>query len=119
MQDGQCFHVLTVEGRTLEREYGLLPTITANEGEFMLNGNIRSEETWETTKRIGHFLIGMVCGLKGREKYLGKKAHTHPSFAEWMMGFPSGWSDLKPVEMPKFQSWLQQHSAFLRDNKEG
>ena len=32
---------------------------------------------------------------------------------EWMMGWPSGWTDLKPLEMDKYQSWLQQHGSNL------
>lgn len=32
-----------------------------------------------------------------------------PTNAEWLMGWPIGWTDLKPLETAKFQSWLQQH----------
>jgi hypothetical protein len=31
------------------------------------------------------------------------------TFAEWMMGWPLQWSAMQPLEMDKFQSWLQQH----------
>ena len=40
----------------------------------------------------------------------------HPEFTEWMMGWPIGWTDLKPLETDKFQSWLQQHGAFFAAN---
>lgn len=33
----------------------------------------------------------------------------NPLFAEWIMEFPIGWTDLEPLEWHKFQSWLQQH----------
>lgn len=39
-----------------------------------------------------------------------------PEFAEWMMGWPIGWTELKPLEMDKFQEWRQQHSICLKDN---
>ena len=32
------------------------------------------------------------------------------SFVDWMMGWPTQWSALKPLAMDKFQSWQQQHS---------
>lgn len=32
-----------------------------------------------------------------------------PILTEWMMAWPIGWTDLKPLEMDKYQSWLQQH----------
>jgi len=34
----------------------------------------------------------------------------NPAFPEWLMGFPHGWTELKPLEMRKFQEWQQQHS---------
>lgn len=33
----------------------------------------------------------------------------NPGWVEWLMGWPSGWTDLKPLVMGKFQEWLQQH----------
>ena len=41
----------------------------------------------------------------------------NPNWVEWLMGWPIGWTDLKPLEMGKFQSWLQQHGEFLEENK--
>lgn len=34
-----------------------------------------------------------------------------PEVHEWLMDWPEGWSDLKPLEMDKWQSWLQRHGA--------
>jgi hypothetical protein len=34
-----------------------------------------------------------------------------PSFAEWLMGWPIGWTDCSPLEMDKFHQWLQSHGA--------
>ena len=36
---------------------------------------------------------------------------------EWLMGWPIGWSDLRPLEMGKYQSWLQQHGVCLEASK--
>jgi DNA (cytosine-5)-methyltransferase 1 len=33
----------------------------------------------------------------------------NPLWVEWLMGWPLGWTDLKPLEMDKFQSWLRAH----------
>lgn len=49
------------------------------------------------------------------QKWPGCRIFTHvfgkatPTNQEWLMGWPIGWSDLAPLEMDKFQSWLQQH----------
>lgn len=33
----------------------------------------------------------------------------NPVWVEWLMGWPTGWTGLKPLAMDKFQEWLQQH----------
>jgi hypothetical protein len=33
----------------------------------------------------------------------------NPMWVEWLMGWPLGWTDLKPLETDKFRSWQQQH----------
>ena len=33
----------------------------------------------------------------------------NPTWVEWLMGWPLGWTDLEPLEMDKFQQWLEQH----------
>ena len=37
--------------------------------------------------------------------------HLNPEWTEWLMGWPIGWTDLKPLEMDKFLSWHRQHLA--------
>jgi hypothetical protein len=41
----------------------------------------------------------------------GQTGRLNPEFCEWLMGWPVGWTELKPLEMGKFQEWQQQHSA--------
>lgn len=33
----------------------------------------------------------------------------NPMWVEWLMGWPLGWTDLKPLAMDRFHSWQQQH----------
>ena len=42
--------------------------------------------------------------------HVGGKIHPH--FTEWMMGWPQGWSDLKPLEMDKCRNVQQRHGGF-------
>lgn len=37
----------------------------------------------------------------------------NPPWVEWLMGWPIGWTDLEPLEMDKFRSWLRLHSENL------
>jgi len=41
-----------------------------------------------------------------------------PTNYEWLMGWPIGWTELRPLVMDKFQLWQQQHSLFLAANTE-
>jgi DNA (cytosine-5)-methyltransferase 1 len=40
----------------------------------------------------------------------------NPDWVEWLMGWPTGWTDLKPLAMDKYLSWLQSHSEALRED---
>ena len=36
----------------------------------------------------------------------------NPTWVEWLMGWPLGWTDLRPLEMDRFQQWQQQRGGF-------
>jgi hypothetical protein len=36
----------------------------------------------------------------------------NPTWVEWLMGWPLGWTSLEPLEMDKFQQWLHSHGGF-------
>jgi len=85
----------------------------SNEGEAVsLNYTLRSAQTWENTTRLSTRLIGFWQNLKGKQAPQKTKAACHPIFAEWMMGWPIGWTDLQELEMAKFQSWLRWHGEY-------
>ena len=46
----------------------------------------------------------------GQDKPLG--GQLNPDWVEWLMGWPIGWTDLKPLAMGRFQLWLQQHGEY-------
>jgi hypothetical protein len=35
----------------------------------------------------------------------------NPTWVEWLMGWPIGWTGLEPLAMGKFQEWRQQHGG--------
>lgn len=36
----------------------------------------------------------------------------HPAFVEELMGYPTGWTDLRPLATDRFRQWLQQQRSF-------
>lgn len=63
---------------------------------------------------------GRVVGALGTEPLITKAAESeqktdgrlNPEWVEWLMGWPTGWTDLKPLEMDKCQQWQQWHGKY-------
>ncbi|WP_240789154.1 DNA cytosine methyltransferase [Pseudomonas kribbensis] len=43
--------------------------------------------------------------------------HLNPEWAEWLMGWPIGWTGLKPLATDKFHLWQQEHSNNCQELK--
>ena len=48
-------------------------------------------------------------GKKGEQLPNAIGGQLNPTWVEWLMGWPLGWTDLKPLEMDKYQQWCEQH----------
>ena len=40
----------------------------------------------------------------------------NPTWVEWLMGWPLGWTDFAPLEMDKYHKWLELHGSYLNKN---
>ena len=40
-----------------------------------------------------------------------KNGRLNPTWVEWLMGWPLGWTELQPLETGRFREWLQQHGG--------
>lgn len=117
MQHGECSELLTLAPRTDVNESGLWPTPrvaqAATEGPngsgggLYLKGALRLAEAglWPMNYRDGKW--------KARELDGG---NPNPEWVEWLMGWPVGWADLKPLETAKFQEWQRLHSPSWPNN---
>jgi len=132
MRDGECWEQQMSAHRTSETESGLWPTPCATDykgsgktGELrdrldyaVERGATKSKTyTWPTPRTKG------MCGGTGswellkknttieeaRQMGAGNGGKLNPTWVEWLMGWPLGWTDLKPLEMDKFQKWQEQH----------
>ena len=98
MRDGELWEQQTLVQSTREIEFGLSPTPPP-------------PDNWPTpTTPSG----GGNCGGSGAYKNAIKNG-THiphsinPNLYEWLMGWPIGWTDLKPLAMGKWPFVPQQH----------
>jgi len=75
-----------------EIEYGLLPTPLASD-------HRRPGGVLEQYKKMPD-IAAIVGGF------------VHPEYHEWLMGWPIGWTGLEPLEMDRFQEWLDLHGSY-------
>lgn len=94
--NGSVYQHHLSELRTKEIEHGLLPTPVADD--------------------TGHRKNRYAQGGRPLSYVIGGK--LNPEFVEWMMGWPIGWTELKPLAMGRFHEWLQQHSPSLQKVEE-
>lgn len=93
---------------TKENASSLLPTVTANTAK-----NTSLGINWNMREKKCH-LDGVFMnqhGLKNGER-------LQPAFLEWMMGFPIGWTEVQPSEMPSSRSRCTRSSKRLQKLKE-
>ncbi len=53
---------------------------------------------------------GRINETERRSMRAGNGGKLNPDWVEWLMGWPIGWTDLKPLETDRFQQWQQSHS---------
>ena len=90
-------------------------------GEPKLSGQVMSPEHWPTPNASdGRKWSNQSLAerkQKGQQIRLstavspdgGAGGLLNPTWVEWLMGWPLGWTDLKPLEMARFREWRQQH----------
>jgi hypothetical protein len=124
MRNGECWQRQTLGLNTIEKESGLLPdgvrffhtpTTGADGGSNSRKAlKKRKEAIWPTpTTPSG----GGNAGGSGAHKNAIKNgtyipSSINPNLYEWLMGWPQGWTDLKPLETDKFHKWLELHGNY-------
>jgi len=132
---GELYLLPTLVQSTNENEYGLslVPTPTSSTGEanhnspstlagkrYTMNlagfaqkypilnmwGTPKAQDSRHALRDRGKGNLGeQVSGLHNGGK-------LNPPWVEWLMGWPLGWTDLKPLETDKFHCAPQQHGEF-------
>jgi DNA (cytosine-5)-methyltransferase 1 len=46
-------------------------------------------------------VVALMEGLNG--------GSLNPTWVEWLMGWPLGWTDLAPLETDRFRQWFDSH----------
>ena len=57
-------------------------------------------------------MLGNHPLIRGTTQEEWNSGTLNPEWTEWLMGWPIGWTDLKPLETDKFQQWRLLHGKF-------
>jgi hypothetical protein len=87
-------------GVTLQQQVKMWPTPTAH---LHKEGGYPAEYTRNTPT-----LTAEATQSEGKPHSSGS---LNPTWVEWLMGFPEGWTDLKPSEMPSSRKSLSKSDA--------
>jgi hypothetical protein len=113
MRDGECCEDTMSEPPTVANESGFLPTPRASVGTHGICW--ARAKTGEHRSQLEDFL-GWLSLNHGGQVVSGRTVNS--DFQDWLMAWPTQWTDLQPLGMGKFQSWLQQHSLFSQAQSE-
>jgi hypothetical protein len=136
MRNGALYQLPILVQTISEKEFGLEPnneTFFHTPNTMGLDGGSNSRKALK--KRIESYPTpntGMYRNLNYNKELCIKRAEKHqvdlamvsvihfggqlnPTFAEWMMGWPLKWTELKPLETDKFHCAPQQHGSYLNE----
>jgi hypothetical protein len=131
MRDGECWALATRAPIINAPDSGWWPTPQKMDATGMLRD--RSIERWielyksnVTAGKVQlHLSVALRAGCGESKIWRRIKLHGIPShnpnacqsaeWTEWLMGFPIGLTELKPLETPKFLAWLHSHGTLLLD----
>jgi len=96
MCDGESWELITPAHLTREIESGLWATPTRCD----FKGLTCSSQFAQRAKQAKELTEGVA---------VNGTFYPNPTTYEVLMGWPLGWTDLKPLETDKFQAWLHSH----------
>jgi hypothetical protein len=100
MRNGECWEREMWEVHTNGTESGFShPTPTTRDWKGASNGQRLDYSRW--TSWLHHAV--------SHNHYT---TYPNPSCSEAVMGWPTGWTELEPLEIDKFQEWQRLHSVF-------
>lgn len=128
-RSGALFQHPTLERPTSGTEPGLWPTPTRSDGaggtgnqgrKGGLNLRTAVARTWPTpvasmAKGSSHAALTRKSGADRSNDRLDHAVmasdggQLNPEWVEWLMGWPIGWTDLRPLAMDRFQGWQREH----------
>ena len=94
MRNGRFYRLETPAHPTRGSASGSLPTPTVADSKPGLIHDTRTKQMWEEASNLTEAVKAIHLGLTGHQSPPEELYVLNPSFVEWLMGFPPGWTDL-------------------------
>ena len=101
----------TQTGLSLAVKLWPTPTVHGNyQNKDGMIGLATAIKMWPTPRKFMHKDATIDRGKGNLGEVVG--GQLNPMWVEWLMGWPLGWTDLKPLAMGKYRKWLEQHGNY-------
>jgi hypothetical protein len=104
LRDGECLEHTTPPLATSEKGCGLWPTPTKRDSR-----TLAGSQPPKRSPTSGLPLAWTIALTLTPEQRSGGR--LNPTWVEWLMGWPMGWTDLQPLATARFREWQQQHGT--------
>ena len=84
-----------------------------------LQDQVRNPRLWPTPSVCGNYNRKGASLTSGDGLATVAGGALNPTWVEWLMGWPIGWTGLEPVEMVGFSMWLRQFSDITQKTEGG
>lgn len=113
MRNGECWERTMPELRTCGTDYGLWPTPCATDSSDRKVSARMHETKNGTFKHIGEngTLSQVRLSQVVKHRTPDGVGRLNPDWVEWLMGWPIGHTELRPLETARFREWQLQHST--------
>jgi hypothetical protein len=111
--DGQCWELPTLERPTNATGYGFWPTPVKTDGFAVgwCRTSIERKERGETRPSGAKIGSGLKY-FRPTQRHL-VNGYPNPTLTEWLMGWPTNWTDLRPRVTAKSPNAPQPHGECL------
>jgi hypothetical protein len=109
MRDGECFPLPTLEHATYEREFGYWATPAATDDHHFCHVTMARKQRGES--RPSGAQIGTCLKWEPRALPYLLNGRIHPTLHEWLMLWPTNWTDFAAPATAKFQQWQRLHGV--------
>lgn len=109
MRNGECWERMPLAQTKSANESGFWPTPIHSPRDASCT--METAIKWDGVAKQDSLSFAVAREEKSEGRHM-PHGQLNPPWVEWLMGWPTGWTDLKPLAMDKFREWWRLHGGF-------